>query len=97
MRSSSEWNEITAARPPSAEHLGQRREQPLELAELVVDRDAQGLEGARRGVGLAEARAARARGAPSGEVLRGLHGAPRSMARLIDRAMGRDARSSPYS
>ena len=45
-RSSSEWNEIAANRPPGAEHVPGDRQRVVELGELVVDRDPQRLEGA---------------------------------------------------
>jgi len=52
--SSSEWKEMAERRPPDADLPGQR-ERALERAELVVDRDADRLEGALGGVAAAEA------------------------------------------
>ena len=80
-----------AGTPASAlERVGSR---PLELA---VDVDAQGLEGARRGV---EAGAARAAGAARrttlGELGRGRDRRLLARASTIARAMRREARSSP--
>ena len=48
MRSSSEWNEITASRPPALQHALGGGERGDKLAELVVDEHAQRLERARR-------------------------------------------------
>ncbi len=50
MRSSSEWKLMTTRRPPRPQRLDRLRQRALELAELVVDVDAQRLEGARRRV-----------------------------------------------
>ena len=48
MRSSSEWNVTTASRPPGCSTRSAACERAHELAELVVDGDAQRLEGAGR-------------------------------------------------
>ena len=48
MRSSSEWKLITTSRPPLGEQREALRERALERAELVVERDANRLERARR-------------------------------------------------
>ena len=48
IRSSSEWKVTTASRPPGLQHALGRVERAHELAELVVDGDAQPLEDARR-------------------------------------------------
>ena len=45
-RSSSEWKEIAASRPPSRSSVPGERQRRVELAELVVDGDADRLEGA---------------------------------------------------
>ena len=45
-RSSSEWNEITASRPPVASTSQASGRRLVDLCELVVDGDAQRLEGA---------------------------------------------------
>ena len=50
MRSSSEWKVTTASRPPSAQHRLGGEERARELAQFVVDGDAQGLKAARRRV-----------------------------------------------
>ena len=47
-RSSSEWKETTASRPPGVSSASARGEAAVELAQLVVHRDAQRLEGAGR-------------------------------------------------
>ena len=54
--SSSEWNAITTTRPPGLQQRREIGEEALELPELVVDRDAQRLKGARRRI-LVRARA----------------------------------------
>ena len=56
MRSSSEWNEITARRPPGAQHAIGLVEAARQRLELVVDDDAQRLEDAARRIAGAEAR-----------------------------------------
>ena len=53
MRSSSEWNEITASRPPGFSMRSAAASAVGELAELVVHEDAQRLERARRRMDLA--------------------------------------------
>ena len=60
-RSSSEWKLMTASRPPTASTSRGGGEPALELAQLVVDEHAQGLERAGRGMlaGLARAHGAR--------------------------------------
>ena len=76
-RSSSEWNEIAASRPPSGSRspgLGQRA---VEIVQLVVDRDADGLEDALGGGAPAEL-------APHGGRQRGLDGLD-ELARGLDR------------
>ena len=47
-RSSSEWKETTASRPPGSSSASAAGEAAVELAELVIHRDAQRLEGAGR-------------------------------------------------
>ena len=51
MRSSSEWKVTTTSRPPGARRALGRFEAAQQLAEFVVDGDAQRLEGARRRMG----------------------------------------------
>ena len=55
IRSSSEWNEITARRPCGRSISSAGGKRALELAELVVDLDPQRLEDALGGMPLAEA------------------------------------------
>ena len=55
-RSSSEWKEIAANRPPGRSTLPHLRQRGVELEQLVVDRDPQRLEGAPRGVAAGELR-----------------------------------------
>ena len=50
MRSSSEWNAITTSRPPGRRQSAATAEEALQLAQLVVDGDAQRLERPRRRV-----------------------------------------------
>ena len=51
IRSSSEWNVTTARRPPGLSSRSAAHKPAHELLKFVVDRDAQSLEGARRGMG----------------------------------------------
>ena len=62
-RSSSEWKEIPANRPSYAQQLPGGGQRGVELAELVVDRDADRLEGALGRVAAGEARGRGDRGA----------------------------------
>ena len=55
-RSSSEWKEIAASTPPARSSAPGERQRAVELLELVVDGDAQRLEGALGGVPAGEAR-----------------------------------------
>ncbi len=59
MRSSSEWNDTTTSRPPGLSTRFGGRERRGELAELLVDEDAQRLERAGRRMNGARARRAR--------------------------------------
>ena len=61
IRSSSEWNEITARRPPGRSICERGRERCLERAELVVDGDAESLEDALGRMALTETRRCRDR------------------------------------
>ena len=78
-----------------AQQLLRRFQAALELAELVVDRDAQRLEGARRGIdAVLGAAVPMARRTISARCTVRVMGA-RSRARTMARAMRREWRSSP--
>ena len=90
MRSSSEWKVTTASQPPGASAALGGGEAAGELAELVVDRDAERLEAARRRVRLAGLRPRQQPLDQAGELQRRRErrAAPRSA--TIARAIRRD-------
>ena len=72
MRSSSEWNAITARRPPGASTSSAPDERRLQRRQLLVRRDAQRLERARRGMDVPTAPAAERAGHDLRQACRGL-------------------------
>ena len=93
-RSSSEWKATTARRPPAASSASAAASPRSQLADLVVDRDAQRLEGARRRIDRVAARVHDAR-APARRARSWSRSASARRAATIACAMRREARSSP--
>ena len=87
-RSSSEWNEIAASRPPGRSSVPGERERRVELRELVVDGDPDRLE---RALGRVAAGEARGRGDRGGDRVDELEG----RAQLRPRAAADDLARDP--